>query len=168
MLDFSRRTTLALMGATALVSPVLAASAGDAAFQKLSARWLDGYLRLQPVTATQTGDHRFDGEIDDMSAAGRLARKQFWQSLQTELNALDRSKLSRDNQVDAAILANQLGLLIWDDDEQQSWAWDPQVYSALAGDALYTLVAREFAPLPTRMDAAIARMGRLPTLFQQM
>src|SRR6202012_1179507 len=89
-------------------------------------------------------------------------------SLQGELNALDRSKLSRDNQVDAAILANQLGLLIWDEDEQQSWAWDPQVYSALAGDALYTLVAREFAPLPARIDSAIARMGRLPTLFQQM
>ncbi len=164
----TRRTTLALMGATALVSPALAASAADDAFQKLSARWLDGYLRLQPVTATQTGDHRFDGEIDDMSPAGRLARKQLWQSLLTELNALDRSKLSRDNQVDAAILDNQLRYLIWDEDEQQSWAWDPQIYSQLAGNSLYLLVAREFAPLPVRVDAAIARMAEIPVLFQQM
>jgi uncharacterized protein (DUF885 family) len=168
MLDFTRRTTLALMGATALVSPVLAASAADDAFQKLSARWLDGYLRLQPVTATQTGDHRFDGEIDDMSPAGRLARKQLWQGLLTDLNAIDRSKLARDNQVDAAILASQLGYLIWDEDEQQSWAWDPQTYSQLAGNSLYLLVAREFAPLPVRIDAAIARMAGIPVLFQQM
>ncbi len=136
MLDFTRRTTLALMGATALVSPVLAASAADDAFQKLSARWLDGYLRLQPVTATQTGDHRFDGEIDDMSPAGRLARKQLWQGLLTDLNAIDRSKLARDNQVDAAILASQLGYLIWDEDQQQSWAWDPQTYSKIDGNSL--------------------------------
>ncbi len=140
----------------------------DSYFQNIAARWLEGYCRLQPVTATQTGDHRFDGLIDDMSERGRGARKTLWKNLLGELGALDRSKLSRDNQVDAAILTNQLHAAIWDDEVLQSWAWDPQVYSGIAGNALYALLARDFAPLPARLKSATSRMERLPKLLAQM
>ena len=54
---------------TAAAAP--AVSAADAQFADLSARWLDGAMRLSPVFATQTGDHRFDAELDDYSAEGR-------------------------------------------------------------------------------------------------
>ena len=141
---------------------------GDGYFAKLSARWLDGYLRTQPVSATQLGEHRFDHLIDEMGSDGRGTRLRLWRNLLAELGALDRSRLSRDNQVDAAVLANQLKYAIWDETTHQSWAWDPQVYSALAGNALYTLMAREFAPLPDRMRSAIARMTKMPSLFRQM
>ncbi len=162
-----------LLGATALTVPALATPpaapmGADGYFANLSARWLDAFLRLQPVTATQTGDHRFDGEIDDMSGNGRGARLKAWRNLLAELMALDRSKLSRDNQVDAAILASQLKYAIWDDEVCQSWAWDPQAYSGLAGNAIYGLMSREFAPLPARMASAISRMEKLPALYAQM
>jgi len=173
-LALSRRAVTLLLGATALCAPALAkpphAALGtpDAYFANLSARWLDAYLRLQPVSATGTGDHRFDGEIDDMSGTGRGVRVKMWRNLLAELMALDRSKLSRDNQVDAAILASQLKYAIWDDETFQSWAWDPQQYSGLAGNSLYGLMAREFAPLPQRMRSALSRMEKLPKLFAQM
>src|SRR5690606_18866388 len=66
-----------------------------------------------------------------------------------------------------AMLRNQLRYDLWDLETMQSWAWDPQVYSQLAGGALYTLMAREFAPLPDRLRSATARMEKLPTLFAQ-
>jgi uncharacterized protein (DUF885 family) len=160
-----------LLGATALSAPALASvslNSADSYFANLSARWLEAYLRLQPVTATQTGERRYDGEIDDMSGNGRGARLTAWRNLLAELTALDRSKLSRDNQADAAILASQLRYAIWDDVTLQSWAWDPFVYSSIAGDALYLLMAREFAPLPARLGSAISRMQKLPGLFAQM
>jgi uncharacterized protein (DUF885 family) len=169
-LSLTRRSVTLLLGATALSAPFVAhAAAGpaDEAFAKLSARWLEAFLSLQPVAATQTGDHRFDGEIDDMSAAGRAARVAAWKDVLAGLTALDLSKLSRDNQVDAAILSSQLRYAIWDDEVFQSWAWDPQNYSSLAGTSLYALVAREFAPLPDRVRSAIARMEKLPALFAQ-
>ena len=50
----------------------------------------------------------------------------------------------------------------------QSWAWDPQAYNSLAGGAIYSLMAREFAPLPERMKSATVRMETLPRLFAQM
>ena len=168
----TRRSVTLLLGASALSLPALRAaaapSAADAGFADLSKRWLDAAMRASPIGATQTGDHRFDHEIDDMSAAGRAARLATWKSLLTELTALDRTRLSRDNQVDAAILDSQLRYAVWDEERMQSWAWDPQVYSALAGNALYALIARDFAPLPDRMRAAIARMEKLPALLAQM
>lgn len=148
------------------------AHAGDAAldarFADLSARWLDGAMRLSPVTATQTGDHRFDAQLDDLSPEGRAASLQFSKSMLTELETFDRGKLSRANQVDAAVLRNQLRYDIWNWETMQGWAWDPMFYNQIAGGALYTLMARDFAPMPDRLRSATARMEKLPALFAQM
>ncbi len=140
----------------------------DARFADLSKRWLDGWLKLNPVNATQQGDHRFDAEIDDLSAAGRTQYINFSKKMLAELDTIDAGKLSRENQIDAAILRNQIQGDIWGTETLQSWAWDPQMYGGLAGGAIYNLMAREFAPMPERMKSATARMEKLPTLFTQM
>ncbi len=149
----------------------VAASSQDAAvnaqFATLSKDAVDTWMRLSPIWATQIGDHRFDQQIDDLSTAGRNAARDANQSLLTRLNAIDTGKLSRENQVDAAILRTQLQSNLWDTDTLQSWAWDPQIYGGLAGSAIYGLMARDFAPLPERIKAATARMEKLPTLFAQ-
>lgn len=145
-----------------------ASATSDTQFSALSARWLDGAMRLSPVSATQVGDHRFDAEIDDLSAEGRAKSLQFSKTLLADLEKIDRSKLSRDNQVDASVLRNQLRYDVWTAETLQSWAWDPMIYSQLAGSTLYTLMARDFAPMPKRLGNAISRMEKLPTLFAQM
>jgi uncharacterized protein (DUF885 family) len=144
------------------------APSADEQFADIGKRWLDGYMKLNPVSATQTGDHRFDTELDDLGAAGRKAGLDFSHSLLADLEKIDRTKLSRANQVDFGILRNQLRSDIWTSETLQSWAWDPLVYSQIAGGSLYTLMAREFAPLPERLRAATARMQKLPALFAQM
>ena len=168
MTAFNRRLALALMGSSMMIPPAAAATGEDTRFQALSKRWLEGFVSTQPVTATQIGDHRFDGEIDDMSAAARARRTALWRALLGELSRLDRAKLSRDSQVDAAILASQLQSMIWDDQRLQSWAWDALVWSALAGNALYLLMARDFAPATQRLRSATLRMNKLPKLLEQM
>lgn len=145
-----------------------ATAEADAKFADLSKRWLDGWLQLNPVSSTQIGDHRYDSEIEDLSAAGRQKSLDFSKKLLAELDALDVAKLSRENQVDAAILRNQLRSDIWGIETLQSWAWDPQGYNGLAGGAIYNLMAREFAPMPQRLKSATARMEKIPTIFTQM
>jgi uncharacterized protein (DUF885 family) len=139
----------------------------DARFASLSQRWLDGSMRLSPTSATQTGDHRFDAEIDDLSADGRAKSLAFAKQTLADLGQIDRSQLSRENQVDAAVLDNELRYEIWTAEQLQSWAWDPQIYNGVAGNALYTLAARDFAPWPDRLRSATARMEKLPELFAQ-
>ena len=139
----------------------------DAAFADLSKRALEGWLQLSPVSATQIGEHRYDGELDDLSSEGRQKALAFGKKTLGELDAIDVASLSRENQVDAAILRNQLQYDIWTAETLQSWAWDPQVYNNIAGSAIYGLMAREFAPLPDRLKSATARMQKIPALLAQ-
>lgn len=143
-------------------------AATNAQLGELSRRWLDGWLALNPVSATQIGKHDYDTEIDDLSAEGRQKLVEFSRKILAELDAVDAEKLSRENQIDAAILLNQVSGDIWAVETLQSWAWDPQVYSQLAGGAIYSVMAREFAPLSQRLVSATARMQKIPRVFEQM
>jgi len=142
-------------------------SAEDARFAELAHRWLDESMALSPIGATLIGDHRFDHEVDDVSPAGRAKRVEFARRTLAALHALDRGKLDRDDQVDAAILTNSLEYAVWDDQVVQSWAWDPQIYSELAGGTIYNVMARDFAPVADRLRAATDRMEKLPALLAQ-
>ncbi|WP_329844191.1 DUF885 domain-containing protein [Stenotrophomonas sepilia] len=142
-------------------------AAVDAAFADLSKRALDTWMQLSPVSATQIGDHRYDSELDDLSAAGQQKTVAAYKALLGELDKVEVAKLGRENQVDAAILRNQLQSEIWNAEVLQSGKWDPQLYNGIAGSAIYGLMAREFAPLPERLKAATARMEKLPAIFAQ-
>lgn len=139
----------------------------DQQFEALARSWLSDWFRLNPVSATQVGSHIVDGEIEDLSVKGRTAAVELARRTLTALEAIDTASLSRENQIDDAILRNQLKSDIWSTETLQSWAWDPQVYGQLAGGSIYTLMAREFAPLPERLKSATLRMEKLPALFAQ-
>jgi uncharacterized protein (DUF885 family) len=169
----SRRRVVLALGSTMLV-PLMGADAfaqtpsrADRAFEALGRRWLDRSMRYSPISATTIGDHRYDNRIDDVSAAGRNAALSFTRDILRQLEAIDATQLSRANQVDYAILANSLRAGIWQTETWETWAWNPLGYQSLAGGALYGLMAREFAPLPQRLDAAIARMELLPDLLRK-
>jgi uncharacterized protein (DUF885 family) len=153
-------------------APAATAPAADPAldkrFSEISQQWLDGWFKLNPVAATQIGQHDYDGEIDDLSAAGRQAQVDFAKKILAELDGIDTGRLSRENQIDAAILRNQVRGDIWNVETLQNWAWDPQMYTGLAGGAIYNLMAREFAPMPQRLKSATARMQKIPAIYAQM
>jgi len=152
----------------ALQPAALAAAASpDARFDALSKRYIDEFGRYSPVSATQLGDHRFDSELDDLSAAGRARTLAWVKGVLGELQGIDHSQLSRANQVDAAMLENQLRYAIWSEETYRDWSWDPLVYTQLTGQALYGLLAREFAPLPDRLRSLTSRLEKLPRLLEQ-
>lgn len=165
----SRRAVLAMTAAAPLAAPALARAAApaDQRFEALAKGWVDASMRLSPVTATQVGDHRFDDQIDDLGPTGRAAVVKLATGTLAALKATPRAQLSRANQVDAAILENQVRSDLWTTQTLQPWAWDPLTWNAVAGGALYTLTAREFAPLDVRLRSATARMEKLPAFFAQ-
>lgn len=166
------RILLALaIGVAAVSSPSIAAPSNaaatneDARFTAFGERIVDEFLKLDPVSATQLGDHRYDALLPDVSAKGRAARRAFAEQALAQLAKFDAHKLSREHQVDAILLRDQLNYIIFSVDRLQDWAWDPLTYSA--GNAFFTLTSREFAPLPVRLRSAIGRMEALPTFLQQ-
>ena len=169
------RYLLALaIGTAAIATPVpakapvaKAETSEDARFTAFGDRVIDGYLKLDPVYATQLGDHRYDNRLTDVSAAGRAARLAFAQQSLAQLAKFDRSKLSREHQVDAIMLKDQLDYVVFSDRRLQDWAWDPLTYAGTLGGALFGLQAREFAPLPVRLRAATGRLEALPNFLAQ-
>ena len=161
-------TPTAPAAGTAATNPAAATSEADSKFADLSKRALAGWMQLHPVTATQIGEHSHDTEVDDLSAAGRQKMLDFTRKALAELDAIDATQLSRENQIDALLLRNQLDSDVWGLETYQSWAWDPQDYNSLAGGAIYNLMAREFAPMPQRLKSATARMQKIPRIFAQM
>jgi uncharacterized protein (DUF885 family) len=165
-LHLTRRSATAL-GLAALAAPAAAAAPADARFEALGARYIDELARLSPISATGLGDHRFDADLDNLSATGRARRLVSRKALLKDFEALKPAELSRANQVDLALVKNRLAAQVWTAEVLQDWAWDPQVYSGAAGSSLYGLMAREYAPLDVRLRAATARMEKLPGLFAQ-
>src|SRR3569623_133063 len=156
------------LGATAShAAPPHRATGSAASFKALSQEYIATLTRLDPVQATQLGDHAYDGGLPDVRAAGRAQERAQWQRLLTMLGKIERARLSPDDQVDYLLLKNQLEYSLWDIDREQDWAWNPQYYNAVASNALYSLVSRDYAPWPQRLRAATERMEELPAFLAQ-
>jgi uncharacterized protein (DUF885 family) len=169
MNPFLNRRLFLTLSAAASFAPGLAygqaISGADADFDQVAQVWLDESIRLSPPYATALGDHRHDDQVGDLGPASWHARSMLARRSLEQLEGIDRSALSRERQVDAALLDNSLRGDIWTHDVLQAWAWDPLVHNEYAGSALFSLIAREFAPLPERLRAATARMEAFPALL---
>ena len=139
----------------------------DDTFQKVENRYLDELSGFSPVDATRIGDHRHDGELDDLSSDGRDAQLKWDNDLLAAVAKIDRPHLSRAYQVDAALLANALRYDIWQLTKSKRWEWDSLLYNDLAGAAIYNLMSRGFAPLPERLKSVTARLSRLHLIYEQ-
>jgi uncharacterized protein (DUF885 family) len=153
--------------ATSSLPAFAVTGSADARFEALGQRYVHEFGRYSPVSATGLGDHRFDGDLDDLSAAGRAQGTDWARRLLDELAPIDRGALSRANQVDAAVLENALRYSIWSEQTYRDWSWDPLVYTQLAGQAVYGVLARDFAPLPERLRSLTSRLEKLPRLLEQ-
>ena len=144
-----RILTLLLLVAQALCSEAMAQ---DQSFDRLAEDFMNRFPALDPVGATALGDHRFDSRLNEVSPEARAEKREFYRNYLKRLEEIDPGQLSRPNQVDYALLKHELEGDLWSLDVLQEWAWNPLVYTRLPGSAIYNLMAREFAPLPMRLQ----------------
>lgn len=140
----------------------------NARFAALSKQFLDEYPALSPVNATGLGDHRYDHLVDDVSDAARTKERAFLQRWLGELAKVDRKALHRDHQVDHTLLTRKLQSDQWFLDELREWEWNPISYTQLAGGAIYSLMAREFAPMEQRLKHVADRLEQFPRMYEQI
>jgi uncharacterized protein (DUF885 family) len=152
----------------ATAAPPLAPTESDMTLATISQRYLDQMVALTPVNATALGDHRFDDQLDDVSVAGYDRRAALAHELLMQVQALDPAELSRANQVDARLLTSELQYQIWRIEKLAEWRWNPLVYTEIAGNSVYLLMARDFAPLPDRLRNVGARLAELPRFLERV
>ena len=126
-----------------------------------------GVCVAQVQRAGQRGRRAAGGRGRDVQLARVRVPRGDQLALLAQLGQINPALLNRDNQVDYALLKNELEYRVWGNDVSQDWAWNAQIYNDIAAGSLYTLAARDFAPWDVRLKAATARMEALPALLRE-
>jgi len=129
-------------------------------FHALAGAVLDELLERHPEWATILGDHRFDDRLADLGPTGADEELAWASRRLADLDAVDTDALEAPERVDAALLHNQLLDRTFALEELRETSWDPLV--ANPGTAIYTLLARDFAPLGDRLRSAAGRLRAVP------
>ena len=132
----------------------------DERFVALAQDYIAEFLERYPEYATSLGDHRYDGRLNDYTAAGVAAGVEWNKRHLAELAAIDPARLGSANAIDYEILRNYVEFSIWSSEVLREHEWNPMRYGV--GDALYSLLAREFAPLEERLASLNERLQGIP------
>ena len=120
-----------------------------------------------PVASSDQGLHTWDNLLTDYSAAAIQARRERALSLAARVRALDASGWSKDDQVDRILFLAQLEGADFFDRELQRAESDPQTYVGECGNAIFSLLKKDYAAKAVRARAAKARLDAMPALLAQ-
>jgi uncharacterized protein (DUF885 family) len=134
-------------------------AAGDE-LRRLAAGYLDDLMRRHPDTATELGDHRFDGLLSDRSEAALADERRALDGYAARLTDLDVMALPPELRVDAAMMADDVARRLLAIEELREHTWNPLL--ANPGQAIYSLLARDYAPLPERLQSLAGRLAAVP------
>jgi uncharacterized protein (DUF885 family) len=134
--------------------------------------YLEASFAMRPLSATFLGDHRFDDQLDDISAEARarwLAHdRETLAALEARFgDAAATGSLTVDDALDYRILHDDLLRSIWLTENFQPFEEDPRVYGGYLSDSVYSLVAQSTLPKETNVANAIARMQQLPRIVAE-
>jgi uncharacterized protein (DUF885 family) len=140
----------------------------DEEFEKIAKDYCENYLASHPETATELGDHRFDGALTDYSAESRRRILANAKQVAEALKKFDDYKqLTGANQVDVRILRDEIESEIFSLEELRDADWNPLVYNQSLANSLYLLVARDFDSAQNRMPNLRHRMEAIPNVIKQ-
>jgi uncharacterized protein (DUF885 family) len=136
------------------------AGPAQAAFRRLAEEYFAELASRRPDVASELGDHRLDDRLPDRGPTALAAERRQLDEFASQLGAIDRSGLEPELRVDAAVLGNDLARRVFELDELREHTWNPLL--ANPGQAIYTLLARDYAPLADRLGALAGRLAAVP------
>ena len=158
-----RTQAVCLVAALAASPSCSGPPAQDDQFVALAESYIEEFLERYPEYATSLGDHRYDGRLGDYTAAGVASDLEWNKGYLEKLAAIDTSLLGSANAVDYEILRNYVEFSVWSSEVLREHEWNPMRYGV--GDALYSLLAREFAPLEDRLASLNERLQGIPAVL---
>lgn len=132
-------------------------------FSALSEEFVELYVKHHPVAATAAGIHDYDHLMPDDSPEGLKERAAWLRDLEQRLVAsVPWDELPVEPRVDYALLRSGIAALRSELEEIKTAQRNPDLFLGRAFDAVHLLLARTFAPLDERKEAAVARLMALP------
>ena len=136
------------------------AGAADDELRRLAAEYVGDLARRHPDTATELGDHRFDDLLPDRSESALADERRSLDAFAGRVTGLDLAALGAELRVDAALLSGDVSRRLFEIEDLREHTWNPLL--ANPGQAIYMLLARDYAPLPERLAAVAGRLALVP------
>ncbi len=121
--------------------------------------------KYNPSEATQLGLHQYDMQLEDYSAANVGRETAALHDWQRKIAAIDPSALDGEPKADREILLNQIRSQLLQLEVIRGWEKNPDLYSSGITGSVFSLMERPYAPVNTRLRAAIAREKQMPAVF---
>ncbi|HEY4354868.1 MAG TPA: DUF885 domain-containing protein [Acidobacteriaceae bacterium] len=144
----------------------LSADGAGQTFNFLSDQYFeDVYYKFSPTTATQAGLHDYDTQLEDYSSASvqkEIAALQEWEK---KISAIPADGLDAIPAADREILLNNIRGTLLQLQVVRGWEKNPDSYSSGVTNSIFVLMERPYAPLNTRLRAAVEREKQIPQVF---
>jgi len=138
----------------------------DARLEALASAHLDGLFQRKPVTATFLGRHEQDDRLGDISREAAEAEVDIDRRYIADLEALDSAGLSGAAAFERDIALWQARKDLFTLAQLRAWERRPTAIDEI-GDGLFSLFARDFAPLSERLESMAGRLEAAPTVLAQ-
>jgi uncharacterized protein (DUF885 family) len=126
---------------------------------------LHARLKDDPLHATIAGLHQYDAELPDVTPDGIAHTHAALAAHIAVLEAFTPGDLTAQERIDRQLLMSELEVELRELTELQPHKHDPSLYPSLAGEAVYSILARDFAPLLERMPSVVARLRKIPAML---
>src|SRR6185503_4696299 len=126
--------------------------------------FLAEFFRINPTWATEIGAHGYDDRWPDLTEAGRTERLAFIERWLGTFRAM--TDLRGDDAIDRDLLIGELEAAEFSETDLREDTWNPLEWVYLLGGGLFSLLAREFAPLDVRLASVAGRLERLPEVIE--
>ncbi len=144
------------------MTPPAARTTVDEVFGDLLAFLVD----TSPTTATQLGNHRRDGDLDDWGPDEAERRMRTLSGLAARIDELDAGD-DAEAAGDAVLVGDAVAALRFELEGLRAHATDPLHYLGLATGSVYDLIRRDDLPAAPRQQAAASRAAQVPRLLEQ-
>jgi len=158
----------------------VAGSSTSQKFAELSDRFMKDSLALSPTNASAAGYHKhldpktgktieLDAQLDDMSLDAMADQRAFYASWRERFHKeTPVASLDPEDAADWQLIDDQIGLALLEFDKIQSYRHQPTVPVELIGNALFLPLTQTYAPHEVRVGHALARIGQIPRLLDQV
>jgi uncharacterized protein (DUF885 family) len=144
-------------------------SAAQSTEERLSAffkAYLEEAFRRRPLEATRLGEHRFDHQLDDISAKARAGWIEHYRQTLAELpKKVDYAQLPRSAQIDYEIFKHHLTTALWLAENTRPFENDPRIYNDYISDSVYLLLTQSTQPKAVNLRNCVARMGQFSKII---
>ena len=162
--------TVSLAGILSLTSAACAqrvsADGAQQTFEFLTDQYFDQiYFKFSPTAGTSAGLHQYDTQLEDYSAANVQKEVAALRDMEKKLMQIDPSALDAEPAADYQILLNNVRGTLLSLEVIRGWEKNADSYSSGVTGSIFTIMERPYAPVNTRLRAAVEREKQIPQVF---